>query len=140
MYECVRAYAFVARTAWCSFFALTPDGRDAHTLSRVFDPQECVWRLFCPCWHLCSQRTLFVCSSALALQRPLICPHRHLPFALGYVFNSQEHIQTVGYALCAIRPVCGHRWHHQFTAHTARCSFLPAQPRWTSSTQFTPHF
>jgi hypothetical protein len=39
--------------------------------------------------------------------------------------------------LCVICPVCAHRWHPQIIARTARCSFLPAQPRWTRSTHLT---
>jgi hypothetical protein len=59
----------------------------------------CVCGVFCPFSHLCSQRTLFVCLSALASQEPLTCPHRHLSFAQGYVFDFLEHIHRVCYAL-----------------------------------------
>jgi len=58
--------------------------------------------MFRPLSHLCSQRTLFKCSSALALQRSLNCPFRHLPFAQGYAFDSLEHTQSVGSASFAL--------------------------------------
>jgi hypothetical protein len=42
--------------------------------------------------------------------------------------------------LRVVRPLCMYRWHPQFTARTARCSFLPAQPRLMCSTHLTPCF
>ena len=52
------------------------------------------WGLFCLFWHICAQRTLFVCSSALASQGPHLGPHWHLPFASGCVFDSLEHTKS----------------------------------------------
>jgi len=44
--------------------------------------------------------------------------------------------------VCVVVCVCAcvYRWHPQFTARTARCSFLPAQTQGTLSTHVTPRF
>jgi hypothetical protein len=92
-----------------NFCSPSSDGHVTHILPRVFDPQECVCGV-CSRTFACNGHFLF----ALALQGPLICTHRHLSPALGYVFDSQEYAR--GFAsfpvyVCVF--VCVYRWHPQ---------------------------
>jgi len=51
--------------------------------------------------RVCVRACVFenVPSSRLhAIARPLSCPLRHLPLALGHVFDDQEHTHSVGFA------------------------------------------
>jgi hypothetical protein len=84
MCVCVCVCVCVRSTA-TNFCSRSSDGRVTHTLSHVFDPRECE-RGVCFVCFCTSARNGFLL--ALASQGPLICPHRHLSPALGYVFNS----------------------------------------------------
>jgi len=97
------------------FHSRSSDGHITHIPSRVFETQElmcgvgCVWLCPCPCPRL---RDAFCFLSSTCMERCPKCPFGHFPLVLGQ--------------LCVICPVCVYR--PQFTARTARCSFLPTQP------------
>ena len=124
---CVRVCACV-RVCVCvysmhrmvtSFRSRSSDGRVTHTLYRVFDPQECVCGVCFGRSRTCSARNGHFLS-VLASQGPLNCPYWHLPTALGYVFDSQEHTHRAGFApfgLC----ICFHDFVNlQHAQHGAR--------------------
>ena len=80
------------------------DGRHTHIIFRVLEPLErmcgvgCVWLCPCPCL-----RVVFCFLSRACMVRHLNCPLQYLPLALGHVFGSQEHTQSVGcvsFAFC----------------------------------------
>jgi len=91
---------------------------------------------FCSRSFACNGRFLF----SLALQGPLNCPHRNLSPALGYIFDSREHTQSVGdasFALCVCIDDIRKGQHAQHGTHSDlhRCSGRIAR---TSSQVFAP--
>jgi len=46
----------------------------------------------------CARNECLLSVQALASRGPLICPHWHIPFDLGYVSDSLERTQSIGYA------------------------------------------
>jgi len=93
VYVCVCTHASASRTAWCSFFAHTTPMDVSHTPSPVFlTPRNvCGGSVLSVMAPVLAMDAFCLFASALASRGPLIWPHRHLPFALGHVFDSQEH-------------------------------------------------
>jgi hypothetical protein len=111
---------------WCPYFVLTAPMDVSHTTSPVFlNPR-----------NLCA-------ASAVSGFALVLVYESHFASCCGLAPPScpRQCFQPSGTCtkswLCVICPVCAHRWHPQIIARTARCSFLPAQPRWTRSTHLT---
>jgi hypothetical protein len=128
----VCVFVFVCMCSECSthsmvtiFRSRSSDGHVTHILSRFFlAPGTCVWRRLCLALPSSLSRFLLLVERLhgkmprMSIQtfptRPRLC------------FRPFEAYSKV--RLCVFCHVCLYRWHPQFTARTARCLFLPAQP------------
>jgi hypothetical protein len=123
--------ASAARTAWCTFFAHSPDGRFAHTLSHVFKPQECVWRWVCLALPLSSFTSRFLLLVACMHGKATECPSS-TSYSPKVMFSTTRNTHTASHTasvVCCLACVFVYRWHCQFTARTAWCPERAAQTR-----------
>ena len=126
--------AFVARTAWCTFFALTAL---MDIFSRVFNPKFFfLWHWMCVSSPFSSSTSRFLLLVArLHGKTPNMSPPAPLmrSLALEYFLGHQEHTHSVGCALFGLC-VCIEHWVKlQHAQHGA-------QTWWMCSTHFTPCF
>jgi hypothetical protein len=81
--------------------------------------------------------TVFCFLSRACMVRHRKCSLRLFPLALGTMFSTPRNILKASVVRHS-SSVCASMASSKFTARTARCSFLLARLRWTSSTHTTP--